>query len=89
MALVIGRAWFFTPDGYAMGSHGRDHAMMHREILRLAAGDPRQVDQINGDGLDNRRSNLRLATRARTWRTPKNARPALPATRESIGIEPQ
>ena len=36
--------------------------MMHRVILGLAAGDARQSDHINGDGLDNRRENLRIVT---------------------------
>lgn len=37
--------------------------LMHRVILGLA--NPKQdVDHANGDGLDNRRANLRLATRA-------------------------
>jgi hypothetical protein len=35
---------------------------MHREIIRLGAG--LLVDHRNGDGLDNRRENLRPATRA-------------------------
>ncbi len=35
---------------------------MHREILGLPNGDPRQGDHINGDTLDNRRTNLRVAT---------------------------
>lgn len=33
---------------------------LHREILGLAQGDPRQGDHINGDRLDCRRANLRI-----------------------------
>lgn len=36
---------------------------MHRQILCLAAGDKRQGDHENHDTLDNRDSNLRIATR--------------------------
>jgi hypothetical protein len=35
---------------------------MHRVILGLMAGDKRQGDHINLDSLDNRRSNLRIAS---------------------------
>lgn len=36
--------------------------MMHRQILGLAHNDPRNGDHKNGDKLDNRRSNLRIAS---------------------------
>lgn len=42
-----------------LGSH--KHILMHRELLGLVPGDLR-VDHINGDTLDNRRSNLRTTS---------------------------
>lgn len=38
--------------------------LMHRQIMGLSPGEDLNVDHRNGDGLDNRRANLRFATQA-------------------------
>lgn len=63
--------WYYW-DGYARrngewhpvedGRLARDPILMHRSILQLP--DQMDVDHANGDGLDNRRLNIRPATRA-------------------------
>ena len=49
----------------------RGYIYMHRLILD--APDGMQVDHVNGDGLDNRRQNLRLATNAENRRNTRIA----------------
>lgn len=59
--------WKLNNCGYAVRNLPRDggprgQEMLHRTVLGLAKGDPMQADHINGDTLDNRRSNLRVCT---------------------------
>ena len=46
---------------YAAASIGGERRSLHRLILGLEEGDPLQGDHANGDGLDNRDENLRVA----------------------------
>lgn len=56
---------------------GRSNAVnktvkMHRFILKMEDGDRHQVDRINGNTLDNRKSNLRICTKTQnSWNSPK------------------
>jgi hypothetical protein len=60
--------WALDKDGYAyrfVQTHGhRRRISMHRQLLGLGSDDQRHSDHINGDRLDNRRSNLRIVTQA-------------------------
>ena len=68
-ALHQGRYWYAVRRVRKNGKHPT--LRMHREILRTPPG--MQTDHINGDGLDNRRCNLRVCTHsqnasnARKW----------------------
>jgi hypothetical protein len=51
--------WHLDAYGYARNNRAQ---LMHRLILDLRPGDEKQSDHINGDRIDNRRSNLRIVT---------------------------
>jgi AP2 domain len=59
--------WCLDSDGYAVRTTprkvGKRTIRMHRQILGLERGDPRQGDHKNRNKFDCRRSNLRIAER--------------------------
>jgi len=71
--------WYASKSGYAVrNSSRRDgprHAIfMHRVLVDAVKSDGLEVDHINGNKLDNRKSNLRLATHAQNLRNQKTRR---------------
>lgn len=67
--IVCGYAWHAVRDKntyYARTTIRLDRKpkalSMHRLIMGLNFGDKRQVDHVNGNGLDNTRKNLRVVT---------------------------
>jgi hypothetical protein len=60
--------WFLTANRYAARKAWVDGrykmVYLHRELLGLIHGDELETDHANRDTLDNRRANLRLATRS-------------------------
>lgn len=67
--------WNLSSDGYARRSRtlwcrkararlGVETVWMHREVMGLKAGDPREVDHQDWDRLNNRKGNLQVVSRA-------------------------
>ena len=55
--------WTFS-GGYARRQNRGKTYSMHRQILGLTGSSRPFVDHINGDGLDNRKSNLRVCSQS-------------------------
>lgn len=56
--------WSYHHQGYAFIRRDGHTEFLHRFILGLSRKDGFQIDHINGDGLDNRKSNLRFSTQS-------------------------
>lgn len=89
LPLVEGYSWRVKADlrtSYARTNvrEGRRTRVVFMHRLLLGLTDPRvHVDHVNGDGLDNRRSNLRLADQVRNQR---NRRPRSDGTSQLKGV---
>lgn len=76
LPLVLPYKWYSRrPNPYAMVRCQGTTLYMHRLIMGLANGDRRKVDHINHDTLDNRRSNLRIATHRENLRNMRKVTP--------------
>lgn len=61
VSLIKWRLMAGRNTAYAVGWDGKTQVLLHRLIMS-AKGREQSVDHINGDGLDNRRANLRICT---------------------------
>lgn len=64
---LIKHSWCIGNDGYAcrgirLGDGTSRLVRLHRQVMGLTLGDGKQLDHINRNRLDNRKSNLRLCT---------------------------
>jgi len=88
LSLVAPYRWYLSHGGYAVRETHPDPAtpkyriqvFVHRSVMGLQPGDVQIADHINGDRLDNRRSNLRLAS------AEVNAQNRLPNRRSMSGV---
>jgi len=85
--LVVGRVWHVLGDSigrpYAVSPNGLQG--MHRAILNPP--NDMVIDHINGDGLDNRRANLRVCSVAQNRRNARKTRSATTSRFKGVWYE--
>ena len=67
--LVMAKKWHYSLSSANYGRARSNNVSMHRFIMQAQKG--LEVDHINGDPLDNRRSNLRIVTHAQNQKNMK------------------
>ena len=75
--IVAPYMWCAVPDVcnvYATRAQQRDGSTTKMHRLLMGTPDGMHTDHINGDGLDNRRANLRICTRAENMRNRRSNR---------------
>lgn len=85
---LVRHRWGLHSRGYAvrainLGQKKTRLILMHREILGLGCGDKREGDHIDGDKLNNCRSNLRVCTGDQN----KQNQPARPGSSRHRGVQ--
>lgn len=75
---VEARRWCLSGNGHVYTTGPRPEkevTHLHRLLLGLTAGDGMEGDHINGDPLDNRRANLRIATKGQNAQNKQRLHP--------------
>lgn len=62
--LIKPHVWHVDKNGYVIAKIGSEIFKQHRLILGLGKTDPREVDHIHHNQLDNRKTNLRIVNRS-------------------------
>lgn len=84
VALVeSGGPWRLSTRGYVARTRGKEVVYLARFLHGLNRGDAGEVDHINGDPLDNRRSNLRVVSHEQNM---QNVRPRIRSTSRYRGV---